>query len=234
LILRNATLSSQRHRLGLVETPRLESRPEPLRPTLTVGEVCAWLVGEGEAARRACASQLAPELDKLRATAREEGYADGQEAARREVEKRHAEALEHLARVVRAFEVAREKVTDELTNTCASVVAEAFAKLAGEFLVTPAATLGAVRSVLSRVRDGRHYTVYVHPSALSAIEAQRDDLQAAIGNATLEVQGDDALSGGGCRVGSDLGTIDAAFEVQLQALFETLRTAHVTQRVAPR
>lgn len=231
MILRNATLSSQRHRLGRVETAQLEPPPEPLRPPLSVGEVCEWLVGEGEAARRACASQLAPELDKLRATAREEGYADGQETARREVEERHAEAFERLTSVVRAFEVTREKVTDELTNTCASVVAEAFAKLAGELLVTPAATLGAVRSVLSRVRDGRHYTVYVHPSALAAIEAECDDLQAAIGNATLDVQGDAELSGGGCRVASDLGTIDATFEVQLEALFATLRAANTQPAV---
>ena len=230
MILRNATVSSERRRLGVVETVRLDSRPESLRPALTVGEVCAWLMGEGEAARSACASQLAPELDQLRAAAGAEGYADGRAAAQREVAEQHAEALERLAGVVRAFEVASEKATDDLTNTCAAVVAEAFAKLAGEFLVTPAATLGAVRSVLSRVRDGRHYTVYVHPSALAAIEAERVDLQAAIVNATLDIQGDAGLSGGGCRVESDLGTVDAAFDVQLRALIEMLRAAHI-QRV---
>jgi flagellar assembly protein FliH len=231
LILRNTTVSSERHRLGLVETARRDQRPEPSRAALTVGEVCAWLMGEGEVARRACAQQLAPELDKIRAAARAEGYADGHAAATREVAEQHAAALQRLAAVVRAFEVASEKATDELTNTCAAVVAEAFAKLSGEFLVTPAATLGAVRSVLSRVRDGRHYIVHVHPSALAAIESERADLQAAIGNATLEVQGDAGLSSGGCRMESDLGTIDAAFDTQLQALIETLRAAH-TRRVS--
>jgi flagellar biosynthesis/type III secretory pathway protein FliH len=231
LILRDAIVSSKRHRLGLVETARLDSRPEPLRPALTVSEVCAWLTGEGEVARRMCATQLAPELDELRAAAREEGYADGHTAAMREVEKRHAAALESLAVVVRAFEVASERATEELTNTCAAIVAEAFAKLAGELLVTPAATLGAVRSVLSRVRDGRHYIVYVHPSALAAVEAEHADLQAAIGNVTLDVQGDAGLSSGGCRVESDLGTIDAAFDVQLQALIEVLRAAHIQHAI---
>jgi flagellar assembly protein FliH len=231
LILRDAIVSSKRHRLGFVETARPDSRPEPLRSALTVSEVCAWLMGEGEVARRACASQLASELDELQVAARAEGYADGHAAAMRDVEKRHAGALERLADVVRAFEVASERATDELTNTCAAIVAEAFAKLAGELLVTPAATLGAVRSVLSRVRDGRCYTVYVHPSALAAIEAEHADLQAAIGNATLDVQGDAGLSTGGCRVESDLGTINAAFDVQLQALLETLRAAHTQHAV---
>lgn len=232
MILRNPSLSAKRHRLGVVETKRLDAQPEPSRPALTASEVCAWLLGEGEAARRACASQLAPELDQLRTAARAEGYADGHAAAKQEVAARHAEALQHLSSVVRAFEVASEKATDELTNTCAAVVAEAFTKLASECLVTPAATLGAVRSVLSRVRDGRHFTVYVHPSTLAVIEAERDDLQAAIGNATLEVQGDPALLCGGCRVESDIGTVNATFEVQLQALFATLRAAH-TQPVEP-
>lgn len=233
MILRNATVSSERHRLGLVETASRDQQPEPSRAALTVSEVCAWLMGEGEVARRACASQLAPELDQLRAEARAEGYAEGHAAATREVAERHAGALERLASVVRAFEIASEKATDELTNTCAAVVAEAFTKLAGEFLVTPAATLGAVRSVLSRVSDARHYIVYVHPSALAIVESERSDLQAAIGNATLDVQGDAALSSGGCRVESDLGIIDAGFDVQLQAVIATLRAAHI-QHPVPR
>jgi flagellar assembly protein FliH len=229
LILRDAIVSSKRHRLGVVETALPEARREPLRPALTVSEVCAWLMGEGEVARRACASELAPELEELRKAARAEGYADGRAAAMQEVEERHTEALESLAAVVRAAEVARERAADELTNTCAAIVAEAFAKMAGELLTTPAATLGAVRSVLDRVRDGRRYTVYVHPSSLAAVETERANLQAAIGDAALDVQADAGLSSGGCRVESDLGSINAAFDVQLLALIEMLRAAH-TQR----
>lgn len=233
MILRDAIVSSERHRLGFVETARLDSQPEPLRPALTVSDVCTWLAGEGEVVRRACASQLAPELDKMRAAARAEGYADGRAAAMREVEERHAGALERLAAVARDAEVASERATDKLANTCAAIVAEAFAKLAGELLVTPAATLAAVRSVLGRARDGRRYTVYVHPSALAAVEAEHADLQAAIGGAPLDLQGDAGLSSGGCRVECDLGTIDAAFDVQLQALIEMLRAAHAQHAVLP-
>jgi len=40
---------------------------------------------------------------------------------------------------------------------------------------------------------------------------------------------DAGLSSGGCRVESDLGSINAAFDVQLLALIEMLRAAH-TQR----
>ena len=212
MILRDAIVSVERHRLGVVETALPEPRPEPLRSALTVSEVC--------------------ELEKLRKTAHAEGYADGHTAATREVEERHTAALESLAAVVRAAEVARERAADELINTCAAIVAEAFAKMAGELLTTPAATLGAVRSVLDRVRDGQRYTVYVHPSALAAVEAEQANLQAAMGDAALDVQGDAGLSSGGCRVESDLGTINAAFDVQLLALIEMLRAAH-TRRETP-
>lgn len=229
MILRDAIVSSERHRLGVVETARPEPQLESLRPALTVSEVCAWLMGESEVTRRACASELAAELDQLRKAARAEGYADGHAAATREVEERHTGALESLAAVARAAEVARKRAADELTNTCAAIVAEAFAKMAGELLTTPAATLGAVRSVLNRVRDGQRYTVYVHPSALAAVEAEHANLQVAMGDAALDVQGDPGLSSGGCRVESDLGTINAAFDVQLLALIEMLRAAH-TQR----
>ncbi len=227
MILRNAIVSSERHRVGgRVEVAHADARPEPSRASLTVSDISAWLVEEGEVSRRALAKQLAPELETLRAAARTEGYADGRAAAMREVEARHAGALERLEAIVRAAEVASEKATGELTNICAAIVAEAFAKLAGELLVTPEATLGAVRSVLGRVRDGGRYTVYVHPSALAAVEADRVNLQAAIGSAPLDVQADVELSSGGCRVSCDLGTINAAFDVQLQALIEMLRAAH--------
>ena len=229
MILRDAIVSSERHRLGVVDTALPESRPEPLRPALTVSEVCAWLMGQGEVTRHACARELAPELDKLRKAARAAGYADGHAAAMQEVAERHSGSLENLAAIVRAAEVAGERAADELTNTCAAIVAEAFAKMAGELLTTPAATLGAVRSVLDRVRDGRRYFVYVHPSTLAAVEAEHANLQAAIGDAALDVQGDAGLSSGGCRVESDLGSINAAFDVQLLALIEMLRAVH-TQR----
>ena len=231
MILRDAIVSSERRRVGRVKTVRVDSRPEPLRPSLTVSDVCAWLMEEGEVARRTLASQLAPELETLRAAARAEGYADGHTAAMRQVGERHAAALERLAAIVQAAEVASERATDELTNICSAVVAEAFAKLAGELLATPEATLGAVRNVLGRVREGRRYTVYVHPSALAALEAERADLQAAIGDAALDVQGDAGLSSGGCRVECDLGTINAAFDVQLERLIEMLRGAHAQDRV---
>jgi len=199
---------------------------------LTVSEVCGWLKGEGEVARRTCASELAPELDNLRAAARAEGYAEGHAAATREVKERHAGALERLSALVKSAEIASERAAEDLTNICAAIVAEAIGKLAGELLVTPAATLGAVRSVLARVRDGQRYIVYVHPSALAAVQAEQLDLQAAIGSAELEVQGDAALACGGCRIESDLGTIDAAFDVQLKTLIEMLRAAHM-QRATP-
>ena len=74
MILRDAIVSSERHRLGVVETARPEPQPESLRPALTVSEVCAWLMGESEVTRRACASELAAELDQLRKAAELEPY----------------------------------------------------------------------------------------------------------------------------------------------------------------
>ena len=236
MILREVILSRDRHRLGSGAPapdarPSVEIAPAPASARLTVTEVVAWLASEDESARRACAGVLAPELEELRATARADGFAAGQAGAIRETEARHAAALARLTAVAGAVKDASERAIEELANDCAAIVAEAFAKIAGDSLVSPAAAFGAVRAVLERVRDARQHTVYVHPSDLAAIEMERGNLQAALGIATLDIRTDVALSSGGCRVESDLGTLDGAFDVQLRALYDTLRAAHEQQTV---
>jgi len=193
---------------------------------LTLPAVLAWLSSEGETVRRACASALASEVEERHAKAQADGYAAGQATAIREVEARHATALAHLAAVAASAQEASERALEVLAQDCAAIVAEAFSKIAGDALVSAAAAHGAVRAVLERARNARHLTVYVHPVDLSATEAERGSLQAALGIAALDVQPDAALSSGGCRVETEFGTIDAAFDVQLAALFETLRAMH--------
>jgi flagellar assembly protein FliH len=234
MILRNVQIAVERHRLGFPEA-HSQSVPAPLPnpPSLTLATVGAWLANECDATRLACAELLAPELSALRAAANEEGRAAGEAAAIGEVQARHAAALAQLTTLATAVEASSAQTDEKLAGACAVIVAEAFAKLAGEALLTPAAALGAVRSVISRARAARRYTIHVHPRDLPGLEAQRSDLQMALGTAVLDLQADPTLRSGGCRLQSELGTLDANFEVQLRGLFDTLQAAHTQRTVAP-
>jgi flagellar assembly protein FliH len=214
MILRNAILSEERYRLNADATPVTPNiTDEPAPKPLILEEVCAWLLEQGDGERATCAAILAPELKELRSQARAEGYAEGHATAMHEVNNQHVAALAALTEMARV------------------IGAEAFAKLAGDALVTPAAALGSVQSILARMRAAGSYTVYVHPSDLVALEVHRDDLQAALGSAPLNLQSDSALSSGGCRVESELETLDAAFDRQLTSLLGTLRAAHESRVV---
>jgi flagellar biosynthesis/type III secretory pathway protein FliH len=232
LILRNVVVSRERYRIGA--TPRTvvpvvtatPTPPPPLPAPLTIAAVLEWLATANEATRGACAAQLAPELETLRARARAEGYADGAGAATREFESRQATTLARLGALASQLETANNRAIADLTHSCAAIVIEAFVKLAGDALVTEAAAIGAVREVLERACASRRYTVFVHPVDLPAVEAAREGLQAVVNGATLEFQAQADLRLGGCRVESDFGLVDASFDGQLRALFATLRAAH--------
>jgi flagellar assembly protein FliH len=229
MILRDAVISKDRYQLG---GHSVAPEPPPARATLTLADVSAWLVNQNDVVRRACAALLAEDLEDLRAAAQRDGYAQGQAAAGREVEARHSEAITQLVDVARALESAVDQATEGLANDCAAIVAEAFTKIAGKKLVTGTAALGAVRAVIGRLRDGRHYTIHLHPKALASVEAVREELRAALGGVQLELVADPALQYGGCRVESEFGALDAAFDVQLRSLFALLQTAHRQQTEA--
>lgn len=89
----------------------------------------------------------------------------------------------------------------------------------------PARLVPIIRESLEslRVSSGGALTVRLHPeraaAARAAIEALR---QADCRWRTLSVIADDDLDSGGCRVESELGTVDASIETQLSALEDLL------------
>jgi flagellar biosynthesis/type III secretory pathway protein FliH len=245
MILRNAIVSLERHRVDVafqrvpgVETSAATEAPAavmdalPPPASLQTAEVIDWLATASDVARVACAATLAPELEALRTKARAHGYSEGVAAATRELESRQTVALSHLATIASQLEIANSRALEDLAQSCASIVGEAFVKLAGEALVTEAAAVGAVRQVLERVCRCRRYTIFVSPGDLQALESARTHLESAIAGVALHFQGEAGLQLGGCRVESEFGIVDASFETQLRALFATLRSARDQSEVA--
>jgi flagellar assembly protein FliH len=197
---------------------------EPAVPALTLASVSAWLTEQDHHVLREL-PQVAVELAEIREDAHAAGFNAGRiaggAAAAQETARLH-ELLQVIVAAVRA-DCLREQ--ERLAQQCVEIVAAALAQIAGPLLATREAAVGAVAAALSKAKPAVELTVRVNPADLSLLEAQRAALAAVTAAPTLHLLADAQVVLGGCLVESPTGTLDARLELQLQGLFETLRTA---------
>jgi flagellar assembly protein FliH len=194
-------------------------------PRLTFEQVVAWLAVQDGEMRTACASLLADELTQVHEAAKAEGHSLGRREGRKQAEQELEQSLATLQQVTTEAEQAFAREQDKLAEGCVEVIAEAFTKLAGTILATPAAIHAVVGEVLARVREGRELTVRVSAQDLALLEAHEPALRASLAGRSVTFAADPRIDVGGCIVESTLGSLDGRLEVQLRALYETLKAA---------
>ena len=74
-----------------------------------------------------------------------------------------------------------------------------------------------VGNALETVRQQRDIIVRVHPTDLKNLEAAKPQLIARLGRAKdIDLRGDQTIKRGGCIIDTEIGTIDAQLETQLE------------------
>jgi flagellar biosynthesis/type III secretory pathway protein FliH len=220
-------IKSSRH--ALWET----ALPNPAVPDVVVEKesdlnfenVVAWLAVQDEQTRKACGSILATEINQIYETAKGEGYEAGKIAGVAAAKADIAAQLAILQELSKAAESLYRSEQHQLQDVCSDIVAEAVGKIAGKLLATEEAALGAVREVLSRVKEAREITIRVARDDLQRLKTHELDLSNALSDRKFEIVADNRIQLGGCIVDSKLGSLDGRFEVQLRELYETLRLA---------
>lgn len=197
------------------------SEPAPL----SSDRVASWLIGQNGATRTAVAALLSDELTALREAAREEGHARGHAEAMAEARDKVGGAIEALTRLNEAAEQAFASELEQLRESCADVVAEAFFKLAGSALVTREAIVGVVGEVLKRVREERELRIHGNPQDLTVLRTAEAGIAASLPGRKFTLIADARVEAGGCMVDSALGSLDGRLEVQLAGLIATLKAA---------
>ena len=92
-----------------------------------------------------------------------------------------------------------------------------------ELKQNPESIVGIVRSALRDARQQREIIVRVHPQDAEALRKDERRLLEMLARAnTIEVREDASVRRGGCIVGTELGTIDASLNRQLEALSTAL------------
>ena len=140
---------------------------------------------------------------------RQLGFREGREEAMAELTKKLSQALLGVERLAQQMEP--EYVG--LVTFCVEKVIDM------ELKIHPEAIVGVVRAALADARRQREIMVRANPDDVSALESNKSRLLEVLARArTIEVRPDANVRRGGCMVVTELGTIDASLERQLEAL----------------
>lgn len=167
------------------------------------------------AAARDEAERIKEQAAAVREEGRQQGYADGRDAAAAET---LAVLMAARAEAAAALEAARP--------TALALAARMAAKIVGRAVDLAPAVLADIASEAlraSRARAGR-VILRVNPADHATLIAAKAELHAAlIAGAELQVIPDEAVSRYGCIVDTPSGRLDARLETQLAVLEKALR-----------
>jgi type III secretion protein L len=139
------------------------------------------------------------------------------EAAAEAAAQAAAQQLEVVSRTVAWF--------GEVESRMVEVVAAAVRRIVGE-IEEGELVCRIVHEAMRTMRNQRQVTVRVAPEAVDDVQRQLTGIMADYPGITfVEVTADSRLRRGGCILESELGTVDASVEVQLEALARALQRA---------
>lgn len=163
--------------------------------------------------------------------ARNQAFEEGRQAALAEAGQalvQSADALGGaLADVSRLRETLLRNSTEDMLRLVMTIAEQV---VAGELKSRPEQVLEVLRRALQHAVKADEYLVRVNPEDLALVQENKPLFMTAVsGLKNIRIEGDAAVSRGGCRVESELGQVEATAESQLaeirNALFATLEEA---------
>ena len=168
---------------------------------------------------QALLAQAATEVETLREEARQQGLAQGLEEGRTQAKKDLLPALIAFAQAGQSLLVLEEQLTARLAPELARLGLDIAEKLLGKQVAEDPLIIA---SVLERARaelpQARQIRVWLHPEDRQLLEELRPDLVSLseVGDRRVEVCTASDISRGGCRIETEMGSIDATLPVQLE------------------
>lgn len=150
------------------------------------------------------------------AQARKAGFAEGQAAARQNLEAPYREALERAARSLGELAGYRRRLRREAEEDLVRLaVAIARRILRRELCTDPQAILGLVKAAFDRLDAREVLRIRVHPEDARTLESSFADLGVP---ERIEVLADRRLERGGLLVETERGELDASVATQLEEI----------------
>jgi flagellar assembly protein FliH len=170
-------------------------------------------LGDDRASRPATQSQPGADHQAARQAGYQDGYRDGLAALASFKQTFAQQMAAQLAPLVSAFDQAfvdlETQIADSVARTATLLARQV---LRGELAGHPErVALVASEAVNAVLLSARHIRLFVHPEDLALVQSGAGEALAARGARLLS---DATLTRGGCRVESDLGSIDARIETR--------------------
>jgi type III secretion protein L len=194
---------------------RTEAAPRPQPPPARKQIIEREVVSATSEARRivqeaqAEAVRIIDEANEQALETRQRGFEEGREEGLQQHTQKIAEALFKVQRMENELEPLYVRFVRE----CVEAV------IHQELAINRDAIVGVVRKALQEARQQKEIIVRAHPEDVEALKRNERRLLEMLARATsVEIREDASLRRGGCIVVTELGTIDASLERQLDAL----------------
>ncbi len=161
------------------------------------------------------------EVEQWRHTAHAQGLASGREEGREQARQELMPALVAFVQAGQSLIVLEECLIEHLTPNLVRFALEIVEKMIGKVIEEDphivAAVLERARAELPHARSVR---VYLHPLDQQILMECRPDLSwsGQKGGRTIEIVPTEEIERGGCRVETEMGTVDATIPVQLEEI----------------
>ena len=156
----------------------------------------------------------------------EEANEQAHETRQHGFEEGRQEALAQFTAEISQALLQVEQMAQELEPLYVGLIRDCVEKVLNQELQqNPAAIVGVVRAALEDARQQREIIVRVHPADAESLERNKSRLLEILARAnSVEVRPDASVTRGGCVVVTELGSIDASLERQLDALAQVIET----------
>lgn len=206
-------------------TPQMPASPEPAVASADSQDS----FGLGDDALLQVSLPTADELESIRQAAYEEGLSQGYgeglkkgEAVILQKQKLLEQQSRQLLTILRALQQPMAKVDDEVEAELLSLVlAVSRQVIYCQMRLEPKEILAAVREGLSALPShARKVRLYLHPQDLQFL---REQMQLLGEDFHGELLSDESLKAGGCRLTSDISTVDMDLEQRIALIFGRLQ-----------
>jgi flagellar assembly protein FliH len=163
------------------------------------------LVGDATLRARLIIERAQAQTEQLRSEAGSEGRAQG---------------LATLAAAFAELAAARDRELAALEPHAIQIALCAAKQIVGEELaLSPERVAAIVAPLIARLRRSSVLTLRLHPEDAAFVQHHAAELLAkSRSNARIQVEGDEAITRGGCLVVSDIGSLDARLETRLDLM----------------
>ena len=157
----------------------------------------------------------------------EQAYARGRQDGLQEAESKLDSTHQTLAAALEEVSRLREKLTrNSRQDMLRLVMAIAEQVIRRELQVDPKVVLTVLDEALKASVQADQYRIQVNPADLERVTEQKPLFLASMsGLKNLNIEGNNSVSAGGCRIESDLGEVDATIESQLDSIQQALNEA---------